>query len=240
MPKLGCVSPSVVQLPWDLGELLPAEVTAIVATLNNRNGKPGEEVRSNAAIPGAIHVLADEGAKAIVVLGIPNAARRGFAAEHELFGSLGRERGVPIVSSLTATALACMHLGVRHALLVTQYDEPANAAIVAFCRDAGWNVEAAAGLGCRNADEVNAKGPADYDALARATLPRYPQCDGVVIFARGNMLGIARALEDETRIPVIEQTQAATWWALSQFALPAPPGRGRLLASRTVPTTVSA
>jgi maleate isomerase len=239
MLKLGCISPSVVQLPWDLSDVLPDDVQAIVATLNNRNGKPGEEDRSNAAMPGAINVLADEGARAIVAMGIPNAARRGFAAEQELFANLGRERGVPIVSSLTATALACRHLGARHALLVTQYDEPSNDKIVTFCADAGLAVDAAVGLGCRNADEVNAKGPADYDALARATLPRYPHCDAVVIFARGNMLAIARALEDETNIPVIEQTQATAWWALSQLRRPALAGRGRLLASGTAPAALT-
>jgi maleate cis-trans isomerase len=240
MLKIGCISPSVVQLPWDLTALLPDDVTAIVATLNNRNGKPGEEERSNASIPGAVHVLADEGARAIVALGIPNAARRGFAAEQELFGTLSRERGVPIVSSLTATALACLHLEVRHAVLVTQYDEPSNEKIVAFCRDAGLNVDAAAGLGCRNADEVNAKGPADYDALARTTLPRYPRCDALIIFARGNMLPIARALEDEANVPVIEQTQATTWWTLSQLGHPVPSGHGKLLSSGTASTAVTA
>jgi maleate cis-trans isomerase len=240
MPKIGSISPSVIQLPSDLNEVLPADVTAIVATLNNRNGKPGEEERSNAAIPGAVHVLADEGAKAIVVMGIPNAARRGYTTEQALFGALARERGVPIVSSLTATALACLHLGVRHALLVTQYDEPSNERIVTFCRDAGLTVDAAVGLGCRNADEVNAKTAADYDALARATLPRYPQCDAVVIFARGNMLGIARALEDEKNIPVIEQTQATAWWSLAQIGHPTTSGLGKLLSSGAAPTAVTA
>ena len=240
MPKIGCISPSIVQLPWDLGDFLPSSVSAIVATLNNRNGKPGEEERSNAALPGAVNVLADEGAGAIVALGIPNAARRGFAADQKLFRDLGRERDVPIVSSLMATVLACLHLGVRHALLVTQYADADNDRIVSYCREAGLAVDAAVGLGCRNAAEVNAKGPADYDALARATLPRFPQCDALVIFARGNMASIARTLEDETNIPVIEQTQATVWWSFSQFGLATPAGHGKLLAWVAAPTVVTA
>jgi maleate cis-trans isomerase len=233
MPKIGCISPSIVQLPWDLGDVLPDGVSAIVATLNNRNGKPGEEERSNAALPGAVNVLADEGAEAIVGLGIPNAARRGYEADRKLFEDLGRERNVPIVSSLLATILACKHIGAQHTLLITQYDEIANAKIVAYCNAAGLPIEAAAGLGCRNAAEVNAKGPADYDRLARETLPNYPSCDAVVIFARGNMLSIARALEAEVKIPVIEQTLATVWWSLAQFGFPAPAGHGMLLSSGT-------
>jgi maleate cis-trans isomerase len=239
MPKIGCISPSIVQLPWDLSDMLPGHVSAIVATLNNRNGKPGEEERSNAALPGAVNVLADEGAEAIVALGIPNAARRGYEADTKLWADLGRERAVPIVSSLTATILACRHLGIEHALLITQYDEPSNERILTFCRAAGLAVDGAAGLGCRNAADVNAKGPADYDALARATLPRYPLCDGIVIFARGNMAAVAIELERDTKIPVIEQTQATVWWAFSQFGLATPAGHGMLLSSGAVPSVVT-
>ena len=240
MLKIGCISPSVVQLPWDLNEFLPAEVCAIVATLNNRNGRPGEEERANAALPGAVNVLADEGAAAIVVQGVPNAARRGCAADQQLFAELGRERNVPIVSSLMATVLASLHLGVRHALLVTQYDDAANEKVVAYCRAAGLSVDAAAGLGCRNAAEVNAKGSADYDALARRTLPRYPLTDAVIVFARGNMAAIARALELEAGLPVIEQTQATAWWSLSKLGLAAPGGRSMLLSSGALQSVVTA
>jgi maleate cis-trans isomerase len=234
MPKIGCISPSIVQLPWDLGDVLPDGVSAIVATLNNRNGQPGEEERSNAALPGAVNVLADEGAEAIVALGIPNAARRGYDADRELFEQLGRERNVPIVSSLLATILACKHLGALHTVLVTQYDDVANGKIVAYCDAAGLPIETAVGLGCRNAAEVNAKTSADYDQLARDTLETVTTGDAVVIFARGNMLSIARALEAELNVPVIEQTLATVWWSMSQFGLPAPAGYGKLLSSGSV------
>ena len=239
MPKIGCISPSILQLPWDLSDLLPANVNVIIATLNNRNGQAGEEVRSNAALPGAVNVLADENAGAIVALGIPNAARRGLAADQKLLGDLGHARSVPIVSSLMATALACLHLGVRHALLITQYDDDANDKIVTYCREAGVSVDTAVGLGCRNAVEVNAKTPADYDALARKMYARYPHCDAVVILARGNMAAIARALESETGIPVMEQAQATVWWSLSQLGLAPAAGHGKLLSSVVVPAAVA-
>jgi maleate cis-trans isomerase len=233
MPKIGCISPSIVQLPWDLSDVLPDGVSAIVATLNNRNGQPGEEERSNAAVPQAVNVLVDEGAQAIVGLGIPNAARRGYDADRVLFEELGRARSVPIVSSLLATILACKHLGTRHPLLVTQYDEVANDMIVTYCGAAGLPIEAAVGLGCRTAADVNAKGPSDYDRLARETVPHVRNCDAVVIFARGNMLSIARTLEAELNIAVIEQTLATVWWSMSQFGLPCTSGHGKLLSSGT-------
>ncbi len=172
-------------------------------------------------------------------MGIPNAARRGYARASAIRKSLARSQCADRFE-LNGDGLACLHLGVRHALLVTQYDEPSNERIVGFLRDVGLPVEAAVGLGCRNADEVNAKTSADYDALARTMLPRYPRCDAVVIFARGNMLGISRALEDEKNIPVIEQTQATAWWSLAQIGHPLPSGLGKLLSSGAAPTAVTA
>ena len=232
MRKFGCISPSVIQLPWDLHAVLPASVTAAVVTLNVRNGRPGEYERALGILRGATDVLIDEGAEAITVFGVPVAAKRGFAVEREALNALTDDRGrVPIVSSLAATALAFQHLGVRHPLLITQYAEDVNAEIMAFYRDAGVEAAGAAGLGATNAAMVNALTALDFDGLARKALDRYPAADGIFLSARGNLHHVARRLDAAFHIPVIEQIETAVWWSLSQLKEAAPEGSSRLLST---------
>src|ERR1700751_5183573 len=177
MRKFGCISPSVIQLPWDLHAVLPPAVTAALATLNVRNGSPGEHERALSILRGATDVLIVEGAESIVVFGVPVAAKRGYAAERAALTALTADRGgVPIVSSLAATALAFQHLGVKHPLLITQYAEDVNAEIIAFYRDAG--VEAAGGDFRRAAAHTRGWSPGGGGSSpqpARQSLPPAPR-----------------------------------------------------------------
>jgi maleate isomerase len=232
MRKFGCISPSVIQLPWDLHAVLPPAVNAAVVTLNVRNGRPGEHERALSILRGATDVLIDEGAESIVVFGVPVAARRGYAAERSALNALTADRGgVPIVSSLAATALAFQHLGVKRPLLITQYAEDVNAEIIAFYRNAGVEAAGATGLGATNAAMVNALTASDFDALARKALERYPAADGIFLSARGNLRHVARQLDAAFGMPVIEQIEASVWWSLSQLNEAAAEGMGRLLST---------
>lgn len=237
MKKFGCISPSVVQLPWDLHAILPADAVAAVVTLNVRNGRPGELERALSILRGATDVLIDEGARAIVVFGVPVSASRGFAAERDALRELTADRGaVPIVSSLAASVFGLQELGVRRPLLVTQYADNVNATIATFYRDAGLEVAATVGLGARNAAEVNALGATDFYELARRALADHPEADGVFLSARGNLGEVARRLESEADRPVVEQIQAAGWWAFRELGVAAPAGHGRLLSTPSTPT----
>ena len=229
--KFGCIAPSVVQLPWDLQALLPDGVQALTVTLNVRNGLPGEQERAIENMRRAADVLIDEGAKAIVVMGVPVAARRGFAADCAALDALTAERGaVPIISSLAATALALEEVGSKRPLFVTQYNEEVNAQIVAYCRDAGVEAIGAVGLGATNANMVNALQASDYEALTRKALNLHSKADGVFLSARGNLLALTRELEATLRLPVIEQIRASVWWALSKTGATPPAGAREILS----------
>lgn len=219
--KFGCIAPSVIQLPWDLQALLPAGVSALTVTLNVRNGLPGEHERATEQMQRAADVLIDEGARAIVVQGVPVAARRGYAADCKALEALTVARGaLPIISSLAATALALKQLGVHRPLFVTQYNEPTNKAIADYCSDAGVRAAGAIGLGATNAAEVNALTAGDYEALARRALGSHPDADSIFLSARGNLLATTRTLEASLNLPVIDQVRASVWWALRQFDRP--------------------
>ena len=232
MKKFGCISPSVVQLPWDIASALPQDLGVAVVTLNVRNGRPGEHERALGIMRGASDVLIDEGCGALVAFGVPVSARRGLAAERAALEELTADRGaVPIASSLRASALGFLEMNVRRPLFVTQYAPDVNALLVEFYRDAGLEPAGAAGLGARNAAEVNALSSEDFYDLARRAVRDYPSAEGIFLSARGNLLNVALKLEAETGLPVVDQVQAAVWWARSVLDVPPRKGAGRLLAS---------
>lgn len=223
MKKFGCICPSVINLPWDLSDALAPDLAVAVVTLNVRNGLPGEQERAVSIMQGATDVLIDEGCEAIVVMGVPVSARRGFAAEREALNALTAGRGaVPIASALAASAAALRGRGVTRPLLVTQYAPDVNALLTEFYRDAGIEPAAATGLNARNAAEVNALSTDDFYALAVRAFRENESADGIFLSARGNMCANAAKLERELGMPVLDQVLAGVWWARSEFnaALP--------------------
>jgi len=194
--------------------MLPDDANVIVATLSNRNGLPGDEERAFAALETAIDALVHEGAQAVIVFGIPTAARSGFAAERQAYGKLSASKGVPIVSSLWVSLRHLQALGSQRPLAITQYNDGVNAKIRTYGADAGVNLIAAVGLGASNATQVNAIAPSDYGALAVETLAEHPGADGIFLAARGRLLDVALALEGRTGLPVVHHQKAALWWAL--------------------------
>lgn len=232
MRKFGCVSPSVLGLPWDMHRVLPGGVQCNIVTLNVRNGRPGEHEWALNAMRRAVDVLIDEGAEAIVVQGVPVAARRGLAGTRADYEALTAERGaVPTVSSLGASVQALQATGSKRPLLITQYDAEVNAQIVGFFAAMGLAVSGAVGLGATNAAQVNALTAADYERLATRALETHRDADGVFLSARGNLLDIALALEASKNLPVVEQVQATLWWALSKLGVDSGPQKARLFAA---------
>jgi len=220
MRKFGCILPSILGLPWDLHRLLPEGVQANVATLNVRNGKPGEHEWALSAMRRAVDVLIDEGSEAIVVQGVPVAARRGLAGTRADHAALTADRGaVPIISSLGASARALLATGSKRPLLITQYNDEVNAQIATFFQEMGLAVAGAAGLGATNASQVNTLRAADFERLATTALASHREADGVFLSARGNLHDTALALQGSINLPVIEQVAATLWWALSELGV---------------------
>ncbi len=227
--KLGFILPSVLVLPSDVSRFVADGVEILNVTLNNRNGLPGEAERALANLPQAANVLVDEGAQAIVVMGVPVAARRGFVLDGIALDALTAERGaVPIVSSLKASVRALKHLGVRRPLFVTQYDEPLNLAIRRYAESDGLEPAGCFGLDAKNSREVNALSDADFGRLATDGMAIHGDADAIFLSARASMLNLAIALEAKFAIPVIEQTQASMWWLLDRVGLQSPFRQTRL------------
>jgi maleate cis-trans isomerase len=232
MKRFGCINPSVMHLPWDMEAALPPDLSVSVVTLNVRNGRPGEHERALSIMRGAADVLIDENCGAIVTFGVPVSARRGYAAEKAALSELTADRGaIPITSSLAAAALGLRELSVRRPLLVTQYAPEVNEQLFAFFRDTGLEPAGAVGLGARNAAEVNALSAENFYDLAQRAIRENPAADGIFLSARGNLLDVALKIEAGIDLPVVDQVQAAAWWARSVLDASRLTGSSRLLAS---------
>jgi maleate isomerase len=227
--KIGFVSPSVAHIPNDVQNMLPPEAGVIVATLSNRNGL-GEEERVLAAIETALGALVHEGAQAVIIFGIPLAAKQGFAAERATHERMSAAKGVPVVSSLFTVVEAIKTLGAPEVLAVTQYTEAVNAQIVQYAADAGVRIAGTAGLGAGNADQVNAIDIEDYGRIALEALPNYLDVRAILLAARGELRDVSLHVEEKTGLPVVHQQAAALWWAFAKLGVEPPAGHGRLLS----------
>ena len=68
-------------------------------------------------------------------------------------------------------------------------------------------------MNARNAAEVNALSTDDFYNLALRAFREHGSADGIFLSARGNMCANAANLQRELGVPVIDQIQAAIWWA---------------------------
>lgn len=229
MKTFGIVNPSVVSLPWDLQDMLPEDLRVAVSGLNVQNGKDGEFERAIGAVADAVAVLVHENARAVIVFGVPIAAKQGYHAERTSYAKLAARFHVPLISSLGASILGLQAIGARKPVVITQYDTAVNERIDRYFSDAGLPVFAISGLGASNAAQVNQLRADDFYELAKRSLAEQPSADAVFLSARTNLQDVSVRLEAESGIPVVHQGQAALWWALAQLGLEPAPNQGRLL-----------
>lgn len=227
--KFGYVSPSTIQLPWELSHLLPDGVGVIATNLGVRAHQGAEFDRAQATTEAAIETVCGEGAQAVVLAGVPVAVRQGYGNEQARLGALSERFGVPIASGMATAVAAMQHLGVRRPAVVTAYLDEWNRMIVDYLAEAGLEATGVAGLSVKSPAEAARTEPQDYYRLARQVLAEQPTADAVFIGARGAVLQVAVQMEDDFGVPVVHGTQSGAWWALRQLGVRPESGHGRLL-----------
>src|SRR5579884_1006335 len=198
----GWVSPSTIQLPWELQAMLPEGV------------------------------VVGEGARAVVLAGVPLAVRQGYRREQEAHRTWSERAGVPVTSGSAAAVLGLEALGARRPVVVTAYLEEFNRLIAAYLEEAGLAVAAVGGLSVRSPAEASQTEPGAYYGLARELLRAHPHADSVFLGTRGNVMEVVLQLEDDFGLPVVHSPQAGLWWALRHLRIAPSPGWGRLLSLR--------
>ena len=226
---VGYVSPSTIQLPLELQELLPADVQIVASVLDVRAHTDEQFRAAREKLEGVVGALAGEGAQAIEVDGVPVAVWDGWQAEREMWRDMKAKVGVPLNSGVGAAVEGFQHLGVKRLVVATAYLPAINDRLAAYFQQAGLEVLAIEGLAVHSPAEAARLDPFAYAELARRLVAGHQAADGIFLGGRGNLLPIAVELERQLDRVVLTARQGGAWWLLRTLGIPA--GSGRLLAS---------
>ena len=226
------ISPSTVQLPWELPPMLPEGVGIVCTALNVRAHQASEFDRAQQGIEGAIETVVTEGARAVVLAGVPFAARLGYAGDTALHQQWSERFGVPVISSTAAAVEALRALGCQRPVLATAYLPALNDQIVAYLAEAGITVAGAHGLAVRSPAEAAAVSDSAYYGLARDLVAAHPAADAILFGTRGNILREVLHLEADLGLPALHSPWVGLWWALGHLRVAPRSGCGRIVALR--------
>src|SRR5690242_14042379 len=137
---VGYVSPSTIQLPLELHELLPADVQIVASVLDVRAHTDEQFRAARQKLEGVVGALAGEGAQAIEVDGVPVAVWDGWQAERDMWRDMQAKVGVPLNSGVGAAVEGFQHLGVKRLVLATAYLPAINDRLAAYFQQAGLQV----------------------------------------------------------------------------------------------------
>ena len=227
----GYISPSTIQLPTELQDMLPDGVSVIAANLGVRAHQGAEFDRAREGIQSALELVAGEGAQAVVLAGVPLAVRQGYRGEQEANRAWSEQIGVPVTSGMAAAVEGLRQLGARRPVVGTAYLEAINHLIAEYLAEAGLAPAGTQGLSVRSPAEAGRVAPTAYYRLARDLLDAHPDADSIFFGTRSNLQAVTIDLERDLGLPVIHGTQASVWWALRQLRVTPRPDCGRLLAS---------
>jgi maleate isomerase len=224
------VSPSTIQLPWELEAMLPEGVGVVATNLNVRAHEAAEFARAREGIAAAIDVVVGEGAKAVVLAGVPLAVRDGWEAEQRAHAAWSQEKGVPVTSGSAAAVMGLQALGAHRPVVATAYLPEFNEQVARYLNEGGLEVAGVGGLSVRSPAEASQTQPAAYYRLVRELLAAHPHADSVFLGTRSNVMSVVLQIEADLGVPVVHSPQAGLAWALRHLRVAPRPGWGRLLS----------
>lgn len=139
--------------------------------------------------------------------------------------------GLDVVTGASATHTALQRLGVRRIGVITPYQPVADEQVRAYFTELGYEVHAVHGLKCGSATSIAEVAPEEIRAA-------FAKVDGpgveALVQAGTNLpvIGVAAALEEELKKPVVPINAASLWHAYRTHGIKDRiPGAGRLLAT---------
>lgn len=184
-------------------------------------------------ILGAADLLTDARPSLIAWNGT-SASWRGFDTDKRLCGMIKERTGCPATSAIVGLNEALALFGVRRLGLVTPYTEDVESAIAANYARIGIDVVAARHSGLSDNYAFGTIGAATVREMCRQVAAEGAEAVAVVCT---NMRGplVARAVEDEYDVPVIDSIAVTLWTALRKLGVDTRPLEpfGRLFAAGT-------
>ncbi len=214
--------------------LLPPDVRRVSVSLDipdyTRTGVEGAIAR----FPACVDQLIAQGARRIMLAGLPVSSQLGRARVLRLLEDSERRTGVPADGQGEATAAALQHLGARRIAIASRWSDTLNDALVRYLTEAGLEVLAITTRGqwAQQAFSMSLdEGVRLSFQLGREALRRAPRAEGLLI-AGGAWRSLAAVpiLEEDFGIPVVTNPISEVWRLMQAGIAPPVQHWGRLLA----------
>jgi arylmalonate decarboxylase len=179
----------------------------------------------------AAEKLAEEGSKAILLLGTSLTFYRGAAFNHELTEKIRKATNLPATTMSTAIVEGLKAVGSRRLAIATAYNDEVNRRLKDFLAENGFEVLALKGLGLEKTGVAGTISHERLQEFSAGVFKSAPGADALLISCGGlRTLEILVPLEEETGVPVVSSTPHALWAGVRLLGLSGRlSGNGRLL-----------
>ena len=233
MKLIGLISPNLSEdTLTDVYKIFPSDIRIEGRTLKVGKYTDDEFHRAELAFADLVRDLARQPLDFLMVTGELFLSFKGPGSDLEILDLVKTITPIPASTVLTAVVRGCRALGLKRIVMASPFPEDQDERLVRFLAHYGLEVLAFRGLGCPNADVIWELPPASGYDLATALLREEPDADGIYMPCnKWRTSSVIERIEQESKKPVVSNTQAWVWDALRLMNMRSPiAGYGRLLS----------
>jgi maleate cis-trans isomerase len=233
MKLIGLISPNLSEdTLTDVYKIFPSDIRIEGRTLKVGKYTDDEFHRAELAFADLVRDLARQPLDFLMVTGELFLSFKGPGSDLEILDLVKTITPIPASTVLTAVVRGCRALGLKRIVMASPFPEDQDERLVRFLAHYGIEVLAFRGLGCPNADVIWELPPASGYDLATALLREEPDADGIYMPCnKWRTSSVIERIEQESKKPVVSNTQAWVWDALRLMNMRSPiAGYGRLLS----------
>jgi maleate cis-trans isomerase len=233
MKLIGLISPNLSEdTLTDVYKIFPSDIRIEGRTLKVGKYTDDEFHRAELAFADLVRDLARQPLDFLMVTGELFLSFKGPGSDLEILDLVKTIMPIPASTVLTAVVRGCRALGLKRIVMASPFPEDQDERLVRFLTHYGIEVLAFRGLGCPNADVIWELPPESGYDLATALLREEPDADGIYMPCnKWRTSSVIERIEQESKKPVVSNTQAWVWDALRLMNMRSPiAGYGRLLS----------
>jgi maleate cis-trans isomerase len=233
MKLIGLISPNLSEdTLTDVYKIFPSDIRIEGRTLKVGKYTDDEFHRAELAFADLVRDLARQPLDFLMVTGELFLAFKGPGSDLEILDLVKTITPIPASTVLTAVVRGCRALGLKRIVMASPFPEDQDERLVRFLAHYGIEVLAFRGLGCPNADVIWELPPESGYDLATVLLREEPDADGIYMPCnKWRTSSVIERIEQESKKPVVSNTQAWVWDALRLMNMRSPiAGYGRLLS----------
>ncbi len=230
--RIGSIQPSRGDtFIYEFYRIAPEGVVLVTTSTNIRELTEAEFERALGEYEGAGKILATEEVDFILVGGTPVIALKGKGADKEIAKRIQEATGIPSLHNFTAVVEALHKLKIKKVAVATPYRDAVNARHKQFLEANGFEVLKIGGLQIERNVEIAKTPPYAAYRLAKEIVREAADAEGIYIScSRWQTMSFIEALEQDLKIPVVTNSQAAIWAAFSRTGVgEAKSGFGQLM-----------